>query len=114
MNSEVASSGGRKSKEHKRYLSVGESESSAIFEEDSSSRPESRILFSQAQNAGGDDSRLRASDKENRTGSRDMMVFGGMTKLGPASNGTHEFGKSPNGSMYDGDGFLEELDAWLR
>ena len=109
MNSEVAGGGGRKSKEHKRYLSIGESESSAIFEENSSSRPES-----QAQNAGGDDSRLRASGKENRTGSRDMMVFGGMTKLGPARNDTHRFGKSPNGSMYDGDGFLEGLDAWLR
>lgn len=114
MNSEVAGGGGRKSKEHKRYLSIGEGEGSAIFEDDASSRPESRILFSQAQDARGDDSRLRASGKENVTGSRDMSIFGGMAKLGPLSNGTNRFGKSPTGSMYDGDGFLEDLDAWLR
>ncbi|KAL9132794.1 MAG: hypothetical protein Q9175_006032 [Cornicularia normoerica] len=114
MNSEVVSSGARKSREHKRYLSIGESESSGIFEEDISSRPESRIFFSQAQNAGGEDERLRVNGKENLMGPRDMRVFGGVTKLGPPGNGTHRFEKSPNGSMYDGDGFLIELEAWLR
>lgn len=115
MNSEVVNSGGRKSREHKRYLSIGESESSAIFEEDPSSRSESRILFSQAQNAGGDENRLRANDKENLMGpTRDMRIFGGMTKLGPPSNGTNRVVESLTGSMYDGDGFLKELNAWLR
>ena len=115
MNSEVVSSGGRKSREHKRYLSIGESESSAIFEEDPSGRSESRILFSQAQNAGGDENRLRANDKENLMGpTRDMRIFGGMTKLGPPSNGTNRVVESLTGSMYDGDGFLKELNAWLR
>ncbi|CAD6583305.1 MAG: hypothetical protein ASARMPREDX12_001228 [Alectoria sarmentosa] len=114
MNSEVVSGGGRKSKEHKRYLSIGESESSAIFEDDSSSRPESMTFFSQAQTAGEHDGRLKADGKENLTGPREMPVFRGMAKLGPPSNGTNAFGKSPSGSMYDGDGFLRELDAWLH
>ena len=115
MNSEVVSSGGRKSREHKRYLSIGESESSAIFEDDPSSRPESRILFAQAQNAGADEDRLRADSKENLAGpTRDMRIFGGMTKLGPPSKGTNRVVRSPTGSMYDGDGFLKELNAWLR
>ena len=115
MNSEVVSSGGRKSREHKRYLSIGDSESSAIFEEESSSGPENVPFFMSAQNAGEDGSRSRADGKENLTGPRDMPVFRGMTKLGPSSkNGTNRFEKSPAGSMYDGDGFLKELDAWLR
>ncbi|CAF9914698.1 MAG: hypothetical protein ALECFALPRED_009674 [Alectoria fallacina] len=114
MNSEVVSGGGRKSKEHKRYLSIGESESSAIFEDDSSSRPESMTFFSQAQTAGEHDGRLKADGKENLTGPREMPVFRGMAKLGPPSNGTNAFGKGPSGSMYDGDGFLQELDAWLH
>lgn len=141
MNSEVVG-GGRKSREHKRYLSIGESEASAVFNEEgeeggdsASSRPGSRVFFSQqgrkdaAAAAAGDgrevggndhDERLRrapANGKENVAGppTREMRVFGGMTRLGPPSDkGMNGFGKGPDGSMYDGDGFLKELDAWLR
>lgn len=119
MNSEVVSSGGRKSREHRRYLSIGEGEGSPIFEEDeagSGSRPGSRGLFSQGHKAGGGvEIRPRAADgKENLAGPKDVVIFGGMTKLGPPGNGTNRAGKSPTGSMYDGDGFLKDLDAWLR
>lgn len=119
MNSEVVSSGGRKSREHRRYLSIGEGEGSPIFEEDeagSGGRPGSRGLFSQGQKAGGGvEMRPRAADgKENLAGPKDVVIFGGMTKLGPPGKGTNRAGKSPTGSMYDGDGFLKDLDAWLR
>lgn len=116
MNSEVVGGGGRKSREHKRYLSIGESGSGsgAVFDEDSVGRPGSRILFSQAEKAGGDDDGLGGNGKENVRGPRDMRIFGGMTKLGPPSDDTDRLGKSPTGSVYDRDGFLKELDAWLR
>lgn len=108
MNSDVVGgSGGRKSREHKRYLSIGESEGSAIFEEDSSSRPGSRVFFSKVLNAGGEEGRLR----DDVAGRSDA---GSMTMLGPLGNGTDGFGKSPAGSVYDGDGFFKELNAWLR
>lgn len=120
----VSSGEGRRSKEHRRYLSIGENEGSAIFEDEddgggfSGSWRGSRGLFSRAQNVaegGGGDGR-RANGKENVEGpTREARVFGGMTKLGtPGNNRTNRVGKSPTGSMYDGDGFLRELDAWLR
>lgn len=122
MNSEVVSGGGRRSREHRRYLSIGESERGAVFEdgEDSDGRPGSRVLFpSRGRDAaGGDGNDMPKADdgKANVVaGLRDMRIFGGMTKLGPPSdNGTNRFAKSRTGSMYDGDGFLKELDAWLR
>ena len=114
MNSEVVSTGSRKSREHKRYLSIGEGESGAIFEDHYSSRPASGNLFSEAQKVGGDRDGPRVKGKENFTGPREVKIFGGMTKLGPLRNGTNTFRKSPSGSIYDGDGFLRELDAWLR
>ena len=49
-----------------------------------------------------------------------MKVGGGMAKLGPsppapAGNGENDrVKKSPDESLYDRDGFLKELDAWLR
>lgn len=143
MNSEVVGGGGRKSREHKRYLSIGESEGGAVFNEEgegggedvASGRPGSRIVYErQGGNAaaaaaavagnGGervrdtDDERPRraANGKENvALPTREMRVFGGMTRLGPVgAQGTNGFGKDPDGSMYDGDGFLKELDAWIR
>ncbi|CAF9937803.1 hypothetical protein IMSHALPRED_000552 [Imshaugia aleurites] len=115
MNSDVVGGGGRRSREHKRYLSIGQgSESGALFEEDGSSRPGSRVLLSQARDAGGDENRLGVHGKENLMGPRELRIFGGMTRLGPSSSGTNRLGKSPAESMYDGDGFLRELDAWLR
>lgn len=124
MNSEVISSGeGRNSREHRRYLSIGESEGSAIFEDEddgggfASSWRGSRGLFSRAQSVaeGGEDDGRRVDGKENVEGpTREATVFGGMTKLGPPGGRENRFEKSPTGSMYDGDGFLRELDAWLR
>ena len=125
MNSDVISSGGgRNSREHRRYLSIGESEGSAIFEDEddsgggfSSNWRGSRGLFSRAKGVaeGGEDDGRRVNGKENVDGpTREARVFGGMTKLGPPGGRTSKFSKSPTGSMYDGDGFLRELDAWLR
>lgn len=128
MNSDVGGSGGggRKSREHRRYLSIGESEGSAIFEDEeeqeggggSDSRRGSRGLFSRVEGVAGgergDDGR-GVNGKENVAGpTREMRVFGGMTRLGPLGNGANRFGKSRSGSMYDGDGFLREVDAWMR
>ncbi len=117
----MVGSAGRKSREHRRYLSIGESEGSGVFDEEEeesepSGRPGSRVLFSRGQDAGGAGNELRGGDgKENVTErTRDTRVFGGMTKLGPPGSGAGRFGKSPDGIMYDGDGFLKELDAWLR
>ncbi len=118
----MVSSGGRKSREHRRYLSIGESEGSGVFdeeeEEDASGRPGSGVLLSRGRDAGGAGDGLRGDDddgKENVTGrTRDTRGFGGMTKLGAPGSGAGRVGKSPTGSMYDGDGFLKELDAWLR
>lgn len=129
MNSEVVSSrtsGGRRSREHKRYLSIGDG--SAVLEkgqqqqQQQGSRPGSRILFPQGRKKGGgddddDDGGLRRADeKENLTGPRDMRPFDGKAKLSPTGNsgGNGVVEKSPSGSLYDRDGFLEELDAWLR
>lgn len=131
MNSEVVSSrtsGGRRSREHKRYLSIGDG--SAVLEkgqqQQQGSRPSSRILFPQGRKEGGgdnddndddDDGGLRRADeKENLTGPRAMRVFDGKAKLSPTGNsgGNGVVEKSPSGSMYDRDGFLEELDVWLR
>lgn len=131
MNSEVVSSrtsGGRRSREHKRYLSIGDG--SAVLEkgqqqqQQGGSRRGSRIPFSQGRKKGGgnDDSDgstsglRRADEKENLTGPRDMGVFDGKAKLSPTGNngGNGVVETSPSGSMYDRDGFLKELDAWLR
>ena len=125
MNSEVVSSGqGRKSREHRRYLSIGESEGSAIFEDEedggggySGSWRGSGGFSSRAQSVaeGGEEDRRRVDGKENVAGpTREARGFGGMTKLGPPGNKTNRVGKSPTGSMYDGDGFLREVNAWLR
>ena len=43
-----------------------------------------------------------------------MRVLGRTIKLGPPGSGGKRVGKSPSGNIYDGDGFLKELDAWLR
>ena len=116
MNSEVVAGGGRKSREHRRYLSIGQgSESGAIFEEESSSRPGGRGLLPQAGIAEGEDGGMGGGGKENVAGPRDVLrIFGGMTRLGPPGGGAKRGGESPAGSMYDGDGFLKGLDAWLR
>lgn len=127
MNSDVVSvsgGSGRKSREHRRYLSIGGSDGGAVFEEEEGmvSRVESVGSLSQVEKIGGageEDEGSRGIGKENITGPRDARVFGGMTKLGlSGSNNTisaHGFGKSPIGrSVYDGEGFLKELDSWLR
>lgn len=116
MNSEVVAGWGRKSREHRRYLSIGQgSESGAIFEEEPASRPGGRDLLPQAGDAGGDDGGMGGGAKENVAGPRDVLrIFGGMTRLGPPGGGAKRGGESPAGSMYDGDGFLKGLDAWLR
>lgn len=131
MNSEVVSgrsSGGRRSREHKRYLSIGDG--SAVLEkseQQQGSRRGSRIPFPQGRKKGGGDDDVdgdsglrRADEKENLTGPRDMRVVfdGKVMKLSPTgknSGGKGVIEKSPSGgSMYDRDGFLKELDAWLR
>lgn len=113
MNSEVVNSGVRTSREHKRYLSIGEDEASAIFkdedegEEDSGSRHVSRVLFLQAQKGGGD-------GKENLTAPMDVQMSGGLPKLGALGDSGNGFVKSPSESTIDEDRLFEELDAWLR
>ncbi|KAM0802908.1 hypothetical protein BDR22DRAFT_971116 [Usnea florida] len=130
MNSDVGSvsgSGGRKSREHRRYLSIGGSEGGVVFEEEEGmvSGAESAGLLSQAEKiggGGGEDEGTRGDGKENITGPRDARVVGGMTKLGLSGNhnnnnnsNTHGFEKSPIArSVYDGEGFLKELDSLLR
>lgn len=128
MNSEVVSSRtsrGRRSREHKRYLSIGDG--SAVFEtgqqQQQGSRRGSRIPFPQGwtksgadddDDDGSDDGGLRRADeKENLTGPRDMRGKAELTPTGK-DGGNGVVKKSPSGSMYDRDGFLKELDAWIR
>ncbi len=112
MNSEVVGSVGRRSREHRRYLSIGESESGAILEEgEREGGGEGRVFWEKQKGEGG----LKSADgKENVKETREVRVLGGMAKLGALGGGGYTLEKSPSGSVYDGDGFLEELDAWLR
>lgn len=83
MNSEVNE--GRGSKEHKRYLSIGESEGHAILEDEGESG-----------NVGGE-----VDVGKGRTSSKEIGKEGGF--------GKSNMPESPTGSIYDTDGFLKEF-----